>query len=67
MLKLTSLKELLAEWNNLRKIPLNIALIDNTIGGLLHGYLHVVRGDSGSGKTLFCLRTIDRLLKGQPD
>jgi hypothetical protein len=67
MLRLTSLKELLTKWNNLRKIPLNIAIIDNTIGGFLYGYLHVVRGDSGAGKTLFCLRTIDKLLNYNPN
>ncbi|MFX0181891.1 MAG: hypothetical protein ACFE95_02315 [Candidatus Hodarchaeota archaeon] len=67
ILRLTSLKALLSEWNNIRKIPLNIAVIDNTIGGLLYGYLHVVKGDSGAGKTLFCLRTIDKLLNYDPD
>ncbi|MFX0170606.1 MAG: hypothetical protein ACFE9L_01670 [Candidatus Hodarchaeota archaeon] len=67
VLKLISLIEILSKRNNLRKTPLIIAIIDKTIGGLLYGYLQVVQGDSGSGKTLFCLRTIERLLKYNPD
>ncbi|MFX0050558.1 MAG: hypothetical protein ACFFAJ_06580 [Candidatus Hodarchaeota archaeon] len=42
VLKLISLNEILAKWNNLSRTPLNIEIIDETIGGLLHGYLHVV-------------------------
>ena len=67
VLQLTHFREILARWNKKNAIPLNIPLIDETVGGLLPGSLHVVRGESGVGKTWFCLRAILCLFQQDPN
>ena len=38
-----------------------------TIGGLLHGHIYSVYGDSGVGKTIFCFRAIHYLFQQRND
>jgi predicted ATP-dependent serine protease len=61
-IRLTSFKELLERWDNQRGIPLGINFLDKILGGLLPGHLQVVCGESGVGKTWFCLRAINSML-----
>ena len=67
LLQLTPFKEIVSRWNRRCAIPLNIDLIDEIIGGLLPCHLHMVRGDSGVGKTWFCIRAINNLFKQRPE
>lgn len=63
LLHLTPLQEILARWNKQSAIPLNIPLLDDLLGGLLPYHLHVVVGDSGAGKTWFCMKSIFRMFQ----
>lgn len=67
VIKLLSLKTILSRWNNQGAIPIKIPILDNTIGGLLHGHIHSVYGDSGVGKTRFCFRAIHYLFQQRKD
>jgi archaellum biogenesis ATPase FlaH len=42
---------------------MHIPIIDDTIGGLLPGQLHSINGESGVGKTIFCIRAIHCLFQ----
>ncbi|NHJ01626.1 MAG: hypothetical protein EAX86_05755 [Candidatus Heimdallarchaeota archaeon] len=66
-LKVTSVSDIINLWNKQNSIPLNISIIDDTIGGLLPGFLHGVIGDSGVGKTNFCLRSVKLFFKHFPE
>ncbi|MHA2243992.1 MAG: hypothetical protein ACXADY_03405 [Candidatus Hodarchaeales archaeon] len=67
LLQLIPFKKVVSRWNRRCAIPLNIDLIDEVIGGLLPYHLHMVRGDTGVGKTWFCIRAINNLFKQRPD
>lgn len=67
VIKLLSLNSILSRWNNQRAIPIKIPILDDTIGGLLHGHIHSVYGDSGVGKTIFCFRAIHYLFQQRND
>ncbi len=58
--------DLITLWNKQSSIPLNIPIIDNTVGGLVPCYIHGVIGDSGVGKTHFCLKAINQILLKNP-
>ena len=60
---LESLPEMLLKIEKSNKIPLGIELIDNLVGGIISGHLHAILGESGSGKTWFCLKAINSMLK----
>jgi predicted ATP-dependent serine protease len=61
--KLQSLYQMLSEIEESNKIVLGIDLVDNLVGGIIPGQLHAIVGDSGSGKTWLCLKTIQSILK----
>ncbi|UCE13417.1 MAG: hypothetical protein JSV04_14690 [Candidatus Heimdallarchaeota archaeon] len=63
LLKLTSINEILLRWDKSAAISMNIQLIDENVGGLLPGQLHMVQGVPGSGKTWFCFHAIDCLFR----
>lgn len=42
---------------------MHIPIIDDIIGGLLPGQLHSINGESGVGKTIFCIRAIHSLFQ----
>jgi archaellum biogenesis ATPase FlaH len=46
---------------------MHIPIIDDTIGGLLPGQLHSINGESGVGKTIFCIRAIYCLFQIKAD
>ncbi len=60
---LESLPEMLLKIEKSNKIPLGSELIDNLVGGIISGHLHAILGESGSGKTWFCLKAIRSMLK----
>ena len=66
LLKVTPFTNIITLWREQNIIPLNIPIIDNTVGGLLPCYIHGVIGDSGVGKTIFCLRAINQVLLRKP-
>ncbi|MFW9779244.1 MAG: hypothetical protein ACFFE8_10355 [Candidatus Heimdallarchaeota archaeon] len=61
MLKITSLRDIISQWNQLGKFPFGIPSLDRVTGGLRPGYLYSIFGDSGAGKTWFCLQIIKEL------
>ncbi|MFX0123699.1 MAG: hypothetical protein ACFFAE_08660 [Candidatus Hodarchaeota archaeon] len=65
VLQLTSFQEVFSRWNKHSAIPLSVSSIDEILGGLLP-CLHVVVGDSGVGKTWFCIKAIFHLLEQIP-
>ncbi len=46
---------------------MSIPIIDDAIGGLLPGQLHSINGESGVGKTIFCIRAINSLFQLKAD
>ena len=65
--QLTPFQEILSRWNKQIAIPLEIHLIDELLGGILPCHLQLVIGDSGAGKTLYCMKVISQLLKRKPE
>ncbi len=63
IIQLFTLKSILNRWITDRALPLEIPIVDDTIGGLLPGLIHSISGDSGVGKTIFCLRAINCLFR----
>ena len=61
--RLQSLPEMFSEIEKSNKIMIGVDLIDNLVGGIIPGHLHAILGESGSGKTWFCLKTINSILK----
>jgi len=61
--RLQSLPEMVSEIEKSNKIALGLDLIDNLVGGIIPGHLHAILGESGSGKTWFCLKAIKSMLK----
>ncbi|MFW9855033.1 MAG: RAD55 family ATPase [Candidatus Thorarchaeota archaeon] len=61
MLKITSLRDMISQWNQLGKSSFGIPSLDRVTGGLRRGYLYSIFGDSGVGKTWFCLQIIKEL------
>ncbi|UCG03410.1 MAG: hypothetical protein JSW11_05340 [Candidatus Heimdallarchaeota archaeon] len=64
--QLVPLHEIASRWNKQIAFPLDIDLIDEIIGGLIPSQLHIVVGDSGVGKTWFCLKAIFQILTKNP-
>jgi len=60
---LQSLSEMFSDIEKLEKVVVGLDLVDNLIGGIIPGHLHAVLGESGSGKTWFCLKVINSMLK----
>lgn len=67
LLQLTPLHEVLSRWNKQQAIPLYIPLLDELLGGLLPYHLQIIIGDSGAGKTWFCMQVISHLLQQKPE
>ncbi|MFX0084093.1 MAG: hypothetical protein ACFFAU_00330 [Candidatus Hodarchaeota archaeon] len=63
MIQLFTLNSILNRWSNERALPLEIPIIDDTIGGLLPSLVHSINGETGAGKTIFCLRVINSLFR----
>ena len=63
ILHLQSFNDLLSVWNATNAIPLEIDIIDNKIGGLIPGFIHIIWGDSGGGKSRFCLKSILQIFR----
>lgn len=67
LLQLTPFQEILSRWNKQSVIPLNIPPLDELLGGLVPYHLQMVLGDSGIGKTWFCLNAIYQFLEKEPN
>jgi len=67
LLTLTPFQEILSKWTKQSAIPINIPLFDELLGGILPFSLHVVIGESGVGKTWFCLKVILEILNLHPN
>ena len=65
--QLESLGKKILDFENTRKTPLNINLLDEMVGGLIAGQIYLVLGTSGVGKTWFCLRGIKSVLNANPE
>ncbi len=65
--QLESLEKKSLDVENMRKIPLNLNFLDEMIGGLISGHIYLISGDSGVGKTWFCLRAIKSVLNANPE
>lgn len=63
MIPLFTLDSILNRWINTKAIPIKIPMVDNTIGGLLPSVIHSISGDSGVGKTIFCIRAMNCLFQ----
>ena len=61
--RLLSLSELLFNIEKKRKFAVDSELIDDLVGGVVSGHLHAILGESGSGKTWFCLKVVKSILK----
>ena len=61
--RLQSLSEMFSDIENMEKVVVGVDLVDNLIGGIIPGHLHAILGESGSGKTWFCLKAINSMLK----
>jgi len=61
--QLQSLPEMFSRIEKLKKIAIGLDLVDNLVGGIIPGHLHAILGESGSGKTWFCLKAINSMLK----
>jgi len=61
--RLQSLPEMVSEIEKSKKIALGVDLIDNLVGGLIPGHIHAILGESGSGKTWLCLKTMKSMLE----
>lgn len=66
LLALTPFQEILSRWSKQSAIPVDIPPLDELLGGILPFSLHAVVGESGVGKTWFCLKVISEILKKQP-
>ncbi|WP_455463608.1 hypothetical protein [Candidatus Hodarchaeum mangrovi] len=62
-LHLQSFDNLISLWNPTNAIPLEIDIIDMKIGGLIPGFIHTIWGDTGGGKSRFCLQGILQAFK----
>jgi predicted ATP-dependent serine protease len=67
LIQLTPLHEILSRWNKQQAVPLQIPFLDKSLGGLLPYHLQIIIGESGVGKTWFCINAIHKLLKQEPD
>ncbi|MFW9903660.1 MAG: hypothetical protein ACFFFH_04965 [Candidatus Thorarchaeota archaeon] len=67
LLQLTPYQEILSRWSKKSAVPLHISFLDDLLGGLLPYHLQMVLGDSGSGKTWFCLNATYHLLEKEPN
>lgn len=63
MIPLLTFDTIINRWINHEAIPIKIPIVDNTIGGLLPSVIHSISGDSGVGKTIFCIRAINCLFQ----
>ncbi|MFX1517882.1 MAG: hypothetical protein ACFFC6_16395 [Promethearchaeota archaeon] len=67
LFQLTPLQEMLSRWSKQKAVRLDIPLLDEFLGGLLPYQLQMCLGDSGVGKTWFCINAIRKLLTHEPD
>jgi len=64
-LKIKPYSQVIKKWKEgkTNAVPSNIKNVDEMIGGIVPGFLFVIWGESGSGKTLFCCNAIKNTLK----